>query len=83
MVVVLESIFTFNLSIPLNYLLEGFENRVLVIQVKSLHSTANCDFALHDHEVSSFSHPSFYITFVLLSGKERSTLQLTNDIGLA
>ncbi|XP_057482118.1 uncharacterized protein LOC130769025 isoform X2 [Actinidia eriantha] len=31
-VVVLESIFTFNLSIPLNYLLEGFENRVLVIQ---------------------------------------------------
>ncbi|GFZ15220.1 DNA photolyase [Actinidia rufa] len=31
-VIVLESIFTFNLSIPLNYLLEGFENRVLVIQ---------------------------------------------------
>jgi len=31
-VVVLESIFTFNLSIPLNYLLEGFDNRILVIQ---------------------------------------------------
>lgn len=32
MVVVLESIFTFNLSIPLNFLLQGFENQVLVIQ---------------------------------------------------
>ncbi|CAL5367006.1 unnamed protein product [Camellia sinensis] len=31
-VVVLESIFTFNLSIPLNFLLQGFENQVLVIQ---------------------------------------------------
>ncbi|XP_052197181.1 uncharacterized protein LOC127804359 [Diospyros lotus] len=31
-VVVIESIFSFNLSIPLNRLLEGFENRVLVIQ---------------------------------------------------
>ncbi|KAK6926363.1 Alpha/beta hydrolase fold-1 [Dillenia turbinata] len=31
-VVVLESIFGFNLSIPLNFLLEGFEGRVLVIQ---------------------------------------------------
>lgn len=30
--VVLESIFTFNLSIPLNYLLEGFEEKVLIIQ---------------------------------------------------
>ncbi|KAK1366662.1 Photolyase/cryptochrome alpha/beta domain-containing protein [Heracleum sosnowskyi] len=29
---VLESIFSFDLSIPLNYLLEGMENRVLVIQ---------------------------------------------------
>ncbi|KAA8539813.1 hypothetical protein F0562_026505 [Nyssa sinensis] len=31
-VVVLESIFSFNLSIPLNYLLEGFEGKVLVVQ---------------------------------------------------
>uniref|UniRef100_A0A2N9HY98 Photolyase/cryptochrome alpha/beta domain-containing protein n=1 Tax=Fagus sylvatica TaxID=28930 RepID=A0A2N9HY98_FAGSY len=30
--VVLESIFSFNLSIPLNYLLEGFEEKVLIIQ---------------------------------------------------
>ncbi|XP_047325426.1 uncharacterized protein LOC124929176 [Impatiens glandulifera] len=30
--VVLESIFSFNISIPLNYLLKGFNNRVLVIQ---------------------------------------------------
>ncbi|CAL1405174.1 unnamed protein product [Linum trigynum] len=29
---VLESIFSFNLSLPLNYLLEGFKERVLVIQ---------------------------------------------------
>ncbi|KAK3040099.1 hypothetical protein RJ639_027825 [Escallonia herrerae] len=31
-VVVLESIFSFNLSLPLNYLLEGLEGKVLVIQ---------------------------------------------------
>lgn len=31
-VVVLESIFSFDLSVPLNYLFEGFENKVLVIQ---------------------------------------------------
>ncbi|KAK2653594.1 hypothetical protein Ddye_013450 [Dipteronia dyeriana] len=30
--VVLESIFSFNLSIPLNYLLEGFEEKILIIQ---------------------------------------------------
>lgn len=30
--VVLESIFTFDLSVPLNYLLQGFEKRVLVLQ---------------------------------------------------
>nr|XP_043612736.1 uncharacterized protein LOC122584748 [Erigeron canadensis] len=30
--VVLESIFTFDPSIPLNYLLKGFENKVLIIQ---------------------------------------------------
>ncbi|KAE8022417.1 hypothetical protein FH972_008219 [Carpinus fangiana] len=30
--VVLESIFSFNLSIPLNYLLKGFEDKVLIIQ---------------------------------------------------
>ncbi|XP_022159837.1 uncharacterized protein LOC111026138 isoform X2 [Momordica charantia] len=30
--VVLESIFSFDLSVPLNYLLEGFEERVLIIQ---------------------------------------------------
>ncbi|PIN12207.1 putative hydrolase/acyltransferase (alpha/beta hydrolase superfamily) [Handroanthus impetiginosus] len=29
---VLESIFSFDLSLPLNYLLEGFENKVLVVQ---------------------------------------------------
>ncbi|XP_057952772.1 uncharacterized protein LOC131146933 [Malania oleifera] len=29
---VLESIFSFNLSIPLNYLLEGFKDKVLIIQ---------------------------------------------------
>ncbi|KAL3645222.1 hypothetical protein CASFOL_010402 [Castilleja foliolosa] len=29
---VLESIFTFDLSLPLNYLLEGFEKKILVIQ---------------------------------------------------
>ncbi|KAE8665534.1 Hydrolase, putative isoform 2 [Hibiscus syriacus] len=31
-IVVLESIFTFDLSIPLNYLLEGYEERVLILQ---------------------------------------------------
>ncbi|XP_047254883.1 uncharacterized protein LOC107847439 isoform X2 [Capsicum annuum] len=31
-VVVLESIFSFDLSVPLNYLLQGFEKRVLVLQ---------------------------------------------------
>ncbi|KAK8521357.1 hypothetical protein V6N13_077464 [Hibiscus sabdariffa] len=31
-IVVLESIFTFDLSIPLNYLLEGYGDRVLVLQ---------------------------------------------------
>ncbi|KAL7001665.1 hypothetical protein U1Q18_002814 [Sarracenia purpurea var. burkii] len=31
-VVVLESVFTLDLSIPLNYLLKGFESRVLIIQ---------------------------------------------------
>ncbi|KAH9647539.1 photolyase/cryptochrome alpha/beta domain-containing protein [Citrus sinensis] len=30
--VVLESIFSFNLSLPLNYLLEGFKEKVLIIQ---------------------------------------------------
>ena len=30
---VLESIFSFNLSIPLNFLLEGIEEKVLIIQV--------------------------------------------------
>ncbi|KAG6415624.1 hypothetical protein SASPL_123037 [Salvia splendens] len=29
---VLESIFSFDLSLPLNYLLEGFENRTLIVQ---------------------------------------------------
>ncbi|XP_073124044.1 uncharacterized protein [Henckelia pumila] len=29
---ILESIFSFDLSLPLNFLLEGFENRILVIQ---------------------------------------------------
>ena len=48
MVVVLESIFTFNLSIPLNYLLEGFENRVLVIQVRNQHPRANLVFCSHE-----------------------------------
>lgn len=33
MPVVLESIFSFNLSIPLNFLLEGIEEKVLIIQV--------------------------------------------------
>lgn len=31
-IVVLESVFTFDLSVPLNYLLKDFNNRVLVIQ---------------------------------------------------
>ncbi|KAE8662095.1 hypothetical protein F3Y22_tig00113719pilonHSYRG00031 [Hibiscus syriacus] len=31
-IVVVESIFTFDLSIPLNYLLEGYEERVLILQ---------------------------------------------------
>lgn len=31
---VLESIFSFDLSVPLNHLLEGLEERVLIIQVK-------------------------------------------------
>ncbi|KAJ8560389.1 hypothetical protein K7X08_004447 [Anisodus acutangulus] len=31
-VVVLESIFSFDLSVPINYLLQGFEKRVLVLQ---------------------------------------------------
>ncbi|XVF09684.1 hypothetical protein REPUB_Repub07fG0116100 [Reevesia pubescens] len=31
-VVVLESIFSFDLSIPLNYLLEGYEEKVLIVQ---------------------------------------------------
>lgn len=30
--VVLESIFSFDLSIPLNYLLQGFKGRVLIVQ---------------------------------------------------
>ncbi|KAJ4828411.1 hypothetical protein Tsubulata_022863 [Turnera subulata] len=30
--IVLESIFSFDLSLPLNYLLEGFEQKVLIIQ---------------------------------------------------
>lgn len=29
---VLQSIFSFDLSLPLNFLLEGFDNRILVIQ---------------------------------------------------
>lgn len=33
MVMVLESIFGFDLSLPLNYLLKGFEEKTLVIQV--------------------------------------------------
>lgn len=36
--VVLESIFSFDLSIPLNYLLEGYEEKVLILQVNSLYS---------------------------------------------
>lgn len=31
--VVLESVFSFNLSIPLNFILKGLHDRILVIQV--------------------------------------------------
>lgn len=36
---VLESIFSFDLSLPLNYLLEGFENKILIVQVTILIET--------------------------------------------
>lgn len=36
MIFVLESIFSFDLSLPLNYLLEDFEDKTLVIQVRSV-----------------------------------------------
>lgn len=35
-IVVLESIFSLNLSLPINYLLEGFKEKALIIQVHSV-----------------------------------------------
>lgn len=71
---VLESIFSFNLSIPLNFLLEGIEEKVLIIQVTldmqkrvnnlSLGSVRESDFLL----VYLTFFPPFYVNFFTTRG---------------
>lgn len=79
---VLESIFSFNLSIPLNFLLEGIEEKVLIIQV-----TLDMQKRVNNLSLGSVHENDFllvYLTFFfllftlifLLPGDERSNLWL-------
>ncbi|KAE9464981.1 hypothetical protein C3L33_03111, partial [Rhododendron williamsianum] len=76
-VIVLESIFTFNLSIPLNYLLEGFENQVLVIQGRKdpLYNSQTILALLREHckgvtirELDAGNSDSFLMAFITCDG---------------
>lgn len=68
MVMVLESIFGFDLSLPLNYLLKGFEEKTLVIQVSRF---SNIYWILNLTSIRGYAG-SIFICFIHVLGNERS-----------
>lgn len=71
--VLLESIFSFDLSVPLNYLLKGLEERVLIIQVKQwLIPYYLCNFSISSLILWKISNSSlsFIIQFFLVKRVE-------------